>query len=61
MSITRKLCFLCYEDGYDRKAIANYLADDGEFYDVCKKHLEFVKKAKLPYTLLKRSFWKNEN
>ena len=46
-------CDICKMDGVENvEAVAKYEAEDNEFYDVCKKHLKFVKQNKiLDYTM----------
>lgn len=49
-----KCCDLCEMDGEEEvEAIASYKAGDYKEYQVCKKHLEHVKNAKLKYNLYK--------
>jgi len=40
-----KICDLCKQDGEEVKSVGWYTANDGEDYDVCKKHAKDVKDA----------------
>ena len=47
-------CDICEMDEDEEiKAVAEYIADDEETYQVCKKHLKHVKDAGLKFTMLK--------
>ena len=52
MKKTVNLCDMCYEDGEEVIAVASYIGDDEEVFYTCKKHLENVKEAKLPFNTL---------
>lgn len=46
------ICDLCYADGVDKKAVAEYWDAEGNRWDICRKHLEDVKNAGLDFEML---------
>lgn len=38
-----KICDLCQQDGEETKAVGWYTANDGDDYDVCRKHAKAAK------------------
>lgn len=58
--MTSKLCFFCDEDGEFVKAVAEYIAEDKEYYCVCPKHLKDVKKVKYNYDIIDDDYIEEE-
>jgi len=52
MRKTVYLCDVCYEDGKQQIAVAEYEGDEEETYHACREHFKIVKEAKLPYRML---------
>lgn len=45
MKLRLKLCAICYEDGNNEAAVGSYVAQDGQYYEVCKKHLDIAEEV----------------
>ena len=52
MRVYQTLCYLCYQDGEEIGATHQYTTPDGQRVDICKKHIEACKEAKLKVTKL---------
>ena len=52
--ISKRVCWFCNEGGEELKvATHTYTAKDGENYDVCDKHAEWIKRVSPETKLLK--------
>ena len=47
MKVWQALCYLCYNDGEIVEATHQYITPSDEEIDICEKHIEVCKKAKL--------------
>lgn len=47
MKVWQALCCLCYNDGETVPATHQYTTPSGQEVDICEKHIETCKKAKL--------------
>lgn len=47
-------CDLCYADGTDEEAVAQYWDTESKTWDVCRKHLKDVQDAELCFEMLER-------
>ena len=47
VKVTARLCYLCYDIGVNKFAVATYTAGDGEDYDICEECKKSVGKAGL--------------